>query len=363
MIESCALFFGVSSLALTALYLQESRRRLIVLGLGFVSFSLVALTKATTFPAFALLAGLLVLAKGYTEFRAHAPAHRLFECGYALAALVGSLAIGMTWVWYTDTIKMHNRFGKVLTSSNLAGWNYGTWDQRVSAELWHGAILNRALPEILGRHTLLPAAAAVVAATLLRRYRPLSIAAIVAFLLPLLLFTHLHLHHSYYQYANGIFALCAVGFGLAAISERGQPMVAGALLGIMVAGQLWFFQASFAPVIKADRTVDPVYVIARSAKRLVPDYQALLVLGHDWSSAIPYYSERKSLAVPPWNGLAEAALKNPAEFLGPWKLGGIVFCTTPDYAQRYKKFTPLISSFVAGRNTLAQAGDCVLLSP
>jgi hypothetical protein len=334
MIESCALFFSVCGLTFISLYLNQSPRRLIVLAASCICFSLAALTKATTYPAFAFLAGLTVLATAHAEFRTRSPVGRLLECGYAVAVLFVSLAIGLIWVRYTDAVKLLNPFGWVLTSSNLVTWNYGTWDQRVSAEFWRGAILDRALPEVFGDNLLLPGFA-ILAALCLRGYRVFSILAFVAFFLPLLLFTPLHLNHSYYQYANGIFGLCAVGFGICAINKHGHPIAAATLLGIIVGGQLWSFQASFADVIETNRTLDPVYVIARAAKRLVAPDRALLVLGQDWSSAIPYYSERRSLAMPAWNGLAEKVLNDPSEFLGPWRLGAVIFCPASDYTYRY----------------------------
>jgi hypothetical protein len=56
---------------------------------------------------------------------------------------------------------------------------------------------------------------------LLRRdYAYAAVAAVLAFLVPFLVFTNLHIVHSYYQTANAIFIIAAVGLGLAAVKRR-----------------------------------------------------------------------------------------------------------------------------------------------
>ena len=179
--------------------------------------------------------------------------------------------------------------------------------------------------------------------------------------LPFLLFTNLDLVHSYYQNANALLGLAAVALGIAVIAEMGQPLLAGLVLAAIVAGQLVFFHNNYAPVIRSDLTKNELYLISQSVKELVPADQGLLVLGQDWSSEIPYYSERKSLALPNWMPLPliQQALDDPERFLGGQKLGGIVYCTTYSYNEK----APLIEAAVTGRRVLAEAGPCKLLSP
>jgi hypothetical protein len=108
-----------------------------------------------------------------------------------------------------------NAMGVFLTSDALKNWNFGTWAQRTSGQLWISTIVQRVAPDTLGRFVLL---STVVAGTALasRRYAFPALCAAFAFVLPFLLFTNLHLVHNYYQYANAIFLLAAVGFGLSA---------------------------------------------------------------------------------------------------------------------------------------------------
>jgi hypothetical protein len=179
--------------------------------------------------------------------------------------------------------------------------------------------------------------------------------------LPFLLFTNLHLVHSYYQNANGLLALAAAALGIAAIAELGQPIIAGIILAAISIGQLSYFQKNYAGVIGADLTQSPIYSISQAVKSNVSPEQDILVLGQDWSSDIPYQSERKALALPNWFSLSltSQALQDPERFLDGEKLGGIVYCTTYGYNEK----TALVESFVSGRRVLADSGVCKLLSP
>ena len=73
----------------------------------------------------------------------------------------------------------------------------------------------------------------------------------LGFLVPLLLFTNLHIVQLL-QFGNGVFLLASVGFGLGSIAHSGKRLLSAVLLAIVVAGQLIYFNASFGPVISAD---------------------------------------------------------------------------------------------------------------
>ena len=142
--------------------MKEGRRRTLLL--AFIAGSLAVLAKSTTFPAYAFLAGLLVLAHGFADLRqGDLSAARLRWRGSALAALIAAILVGALWTWYSDQIKSENPFGIQLTSANLAHWNFGSWGQRVDWDLWRTAIVDRALPEIFG-YALLVALVAAAAA-------------------------------------------------------------------------------------------------------------------------------------------------------------------------------------------------------
>lgn len=357
LIESCALFFSVAWLAMLARFVEKpSYLKLtgaIVLG------SLAVLTKSTTFPAFVVLGGFLILSRLIAIWRDHPLAPHFVPLLLAGVACVVPLCIGYAWVIYSDAVKAHNGLGAMLTSASLRSWNFGTLAQRISPQLWNDVILTRGSHEIFGI-SVGPALIAVGALLTGRRHLALGLATAVAFLTPFLLFTNLHMIHNYYQYANAIFALATVGIAIGYVAQTGRRILAGLLLIVILLGQLAYFRNAYAPVFDHDLHVSDVAQIARLAKEKTSNDDALLVLGQDWSSAVPYYSERKVLALPAWAPLPmfEQILEKPEMFLGGLHLGAVVFCKGGGYGGR----SSLIEAFVAQRSVIAEAGTCKLLS-
>lgn len=356
MIESTALFFGLLWLAVMAVFIRSGHWW--ALGVATAAGALSVLTKSTTFPAFGLLAGFLILKAAYDAFRTGSTKRNVLIVFSAGTACVVVLAIGFGWVAFTDAIKAENPFGaEKLTSAAVASFTFGTMEQRFSGAFWRDVILNRCLVEILG-YTLIPAVLITGAALMSRKYALFMAAAVVAFLVPLLLFTNLHRIHSYYQYANGLFVLVAVGFGLAALIEAKRHVTALAGLLVLTGGQVLYFHHHFANVIEADYTQRSRYKVSQLVRQHTAPNESVLVFGDDWSSAIPYYSQRKSLAMPYWasTGLIEQTLLNPQAVLGDRPLGVIVSCGT----ERYGKRAPLIDAFLAARDIVNENGPCRL---
>jgi len=357
MIESTAVFFAVFMVAMTARFMEAPGWRTWLA--AFALASLAVLTKATTFPAYAFAAGILVLARAWPGFRQRPAVASLRRPLLAIAALVAALAVGLAWVWWTDQVKLANPIGALLTSAATSAFTLGTWAERFGGEFWKKAIVDRTLPDIFGAGVIL-AIVGAAAALQSGRHRVAMVTALAAFLVPFLLFTHLHDVHSYYPTANALLAVAAVAIGIAAIADRGQPWVAAIVtVGILVA-QIAYFQATYDRVVRADFRKAPEFIIAGAARRHLGRKDALLVLGRDWSSAIPYYSGRKSLAVPSWisTPLLVRILDDPEKFLGKRKLGGVVYCTSEKFGDR----AGLVEAFIRSRTLIRQAGPCQLLS-
>jgi hypothetical protein len=361
LVESCALFFSALSLALFATYLRVRDVALIVLAL--LSGVAATLAKATTFPAFAAVGLFLVGNDVLRRYRAGETDARLLSALAPLVALVLPFIVGYGWVIYSDHVKLTNEFGASLTSTNLSTWNLGTAIQRVSSELWRDTIRDRILPDIFGGGVLIAFVAAGAALTK-SRFAVAATVAAVAFLLPPLIFTNLHIVHNYYQYANALFAIAIVGIGLASIAETRRPfmlLLAATLLAAMVAGQVIHFRQNFRPWIKRDYSQDARLLIAAQIKSSVPATAGIFIIGDDWASTIPYYSERKGLALPKWTppALLQKVLADPQAYLGGKPLGAVVLCR--DQLPGYKERIPAIERFVEGMKAISTASECAIL--
>ena len=360
MIETTALFFSGLWLALLVRFL--SRARMATALAAVLAGALAALAKATTLPAFALLGGLLVLPWFWRSWRTGQRPRPLGAMIWAGVILFAPFAIGIAWTRYADLVKLANPLGQSLTSQALAGWNYGTLAQRVSGALWISAVKDRMLPDFFG--SAWPLAVLLLAGACLRRQTAVAAAMMaLGFLVPIMLFTNLHIVHNYYQTANAIFLLTAVAVGIAALAVPLRlPVVAAFALVVILFGQYQRFRTVQAEWLTLDGHDDPAYRIALEARARLPADGSLLVLGEDWSSLVPYYARRKALALPPWTppDRAERILHDPAAALAGTRFAGVVDCTANNpYPAPVK---PLVDAFLQGRAVLAEFGACRLLS-
>src|SRR5262249_54925940 len=234
---TCALFFACAWLAYLARFLTEARPVFAII--AAVAGSLGILAKSTTFPAFAVLGGLLFLKECSVAWTTRAVAERARLILLAALVITVPFVIGGVWTVYSDAVKMKNELGVYLTSTGLAKWNFGTLDQRFSTTLWKEIIWKRVLADSFG-YSVIPALVLIAASLLRRRYAYATLAAVVAFLVPFLVFTNLHLIHNYYQTANVVFIVAATGLGIAGIMSTRYAAIAVLALAIIVAGQLLY---------------------------------------------------------------------------------------------------------------------------
>jgi hypothetical protein len=328
MIESTALFFSLCCLALALEYLHRPRGVIAVVGALFGV--LAGLVKITTLYGFALAAACAWLASR--------PLHRdemrnwrikpgtwVFILSFGLLPIAAALA----WTQHADGVKALNvSAGAFLTSDALRNWNFGFLEQRSPANIF--MLCWRSLSESLG--SVNGAVAAMLASLLLGRAVLLPVLGGLLFLIPVLTFTHLHQHHNYYQYAVSLFLIFWVGVALVRMLERTLvwQLVAVALASWIVFAQM---QTDWRELnnIQARNPME----VAEAAKALTQPNEVLVITGAEWSSVIPYYSQRRALMDyflgPLWEGeRAETAMKA----LSAYPLGAAVFCgnfrTHPD---------------------------------
>lgn len=360
MIETCALFFCLCWLAYFARYLADPRAAFAMI--AALAGSLGILAKSTTFPAFGMLGGLLLLKQSHAAWKSGFTADKVRPILLAAFALALPLIVGIAWTAYSDIVKAGNEVGALLTSRRLVTWTLGTLDQRIGLTLWRDVILRRSLTDAFG-NAAVPAVALIGATLLRRQYAYAALAALLAFLAAFLMFTNLHIIHFYYQTANAIFIVAAAGLGLACVMRTKQVVLGFVCLALIVAGQLFYFRSNYAYLLTNDFSLVPQFRIAQVAKSATKLDDSLIIIGDDWSSTIPYYAERKSLVIPNWIPVSswQRMLATPQKYLDDVRLGGVVYCgdTAPQDAER----KALVDAFLAGRAVLGEVGGCSLFAP
>jgi hypothetical protein len=357
LIETCALFFAVLWLAFLVRYLN--RRVWTAVAGALAAGCLAILAKSTTLPGFTVLGSAIAAVVLGRDWFVSERKGNLMDLAVVAAVIALPYLVGLAWTSYSDAIKMTNEFGRLLTTRAEWAYYFGDLNQR-RAHLWFATVHVRVIPEILGSFSLLGIAA--LGATLTsRRTLIAATGALVGFVVPFLVFTNVHIIHGYYQAANAIFLVAAVGLGIGRIYDGGQRSVAVLLLAAIVASQLLLFHHSFFPLLISDYSNNRLLRIAQIARDATPPGQSLIVIGDDWASTVPYYAERKGLvldrALP--LPLMQRVLAEPQRYLGDAPLGGVVYCI--DKLPTYGASIPAIQAFIAGRVVVGEFGGCQLL--
>ena len=359
MIETMALFFAMAHAALVVRFMQTGG---IWRLLGAAVFGVLAvLTKATTLPAFSLLAGLgfcWLLWSWHALGQLHANKLRI---GLGAVVLILPYPPGFAWVDFSDAVKAENPIGQFLTSKALSGWNYGTLESRFSADFWVNLLPQRMLPDILGHWAtwlLLLALLVQVFPALnlgLTRARARLVAiAIIGFFTPLILFSNLHFVHNYYQASNAVFLIVALAIIASDMHDRGRTGLALAGVVLVVVSQLSTFYQDYFGGTKSPPRSDH-YNIALVARDRTPENSALFVFGLDWNSIVPYYAERRAFAPPNWAspGVVANLVSRQEDTLGGLPLGGVIWC-------RYGTlgFVESVEQVLANMTEVAREGVC-----
>ena len=335
MIESTAVFFGFSFLACVALgvsaWRKEARVRLAWLWLIFALCCgvLCALVKATTFPSFGLAAlGLALFLSASYPPRSEWP-HIARVIGVISSLVVLCIGAALLWTRHADSLKSLNPISAHLVSKYLETWNYGTLSQKLSMDFWRNTILGRTVPETVGSGWVL---LILVPALWFAKWRErfLLLCLVCLFLLPMVLFTNLHMIHSYYQYANSFWLVLALALGFCIISRKIPTWSLILMMTFVLACQIYTYSSTY--YLATTYKWSPIMDVGWFIKKNTPKNSAIMVVGDDWSPEVAFYSKRKALYIPNWvDGLfpvdeeaLASALKNPESMLGGLKLAAVV---------------------------------------
>lgn len=315
MIESTALCLGLWYLAATAAVLD--RPRWMLLALAAVCGSLGAAVKVTTMPGIMLVGAALAL---HAWSRRRLPLPRLLAVGLACFGL--PVAAAAVWGGFADAHKALNpTAASFLLSSQLMTWNFGTLGMRFDPLFWD-VMLRRTLPDAIGDwRLLLPV---LVGLGFAARRRREAAACFALFLSVPLIFTNLHWVHNYYPYANELFAVAFAGFAVVALLERdGWRAVAGtALLLLVAATEVWAYSRGYYLAQRENQTL----AVAEVVREITEPDDVVVIYGMDWSSAIPYYAQRRALMDRANRQFGDPIMRAALEKMQGYRVGAAVFC-------------------------------------
>jgi hypothetical protein len=359
MIETAALFFAFAAIPY-GLDLLDPHPPWRAAVLCAVFGTIASLQKVTTGAPVLLVLGCLWLIQWIRRGGLRRP--QLREIATVCCAFGVPLLVVAAWTKYTDIVKSANPFGIQQTSAAIRDWNFGTLQQRLQLStyatvLWHRMIVPNAAGVVglglIAGALLVPSAA---------RVRAIVASALAMFLVPILLFTNVHIVHDYYQSSCALFLIAALAVAVAAWvpSLLRHRAVVPVLTSLLVLANGHGFLRGYGPIARKVITAprSRVLNIAGVLRQNTPPGSAFVAFGRGWSSEFAYYAERKAFMVSGEFKDYRHAWEDPAAFLDGTPLGALVVCPSKpgvglDEARERAASDP--------RWTLIEASDCGIL--
>jgi hypothetical protein len=316
LIESTALFFALSYFAL---FISKSQNSALLVLLA-LSGSLAGTLKVTTAFTFFVLAGLIFLSWIRKEDKFFLGKKLLF--GFVIPGI-----LSLIWIRYTDEMKGLSPLAEFIRSKELETWNFGTLKQRLSWDLWY-MFFRKTLHDSIGHRTTFLISLAFLY-FLPKKNRAYAILSLFAFLLAPLTFTNLHIEHTYYWYANGIFLVAYLTLVLDGLEKSKLPqkkLITGFLVLIALSLSVREYYRSFYQVQKRNETG-----LAQEFDKLraqVPEEDVLVVLGGDWYPALAWEAKRRTIMVRDNPGISSEKFRESLEMLKAEgrKVGAVLNC-------------------------------------
>lgn len=149
----------------------------------------------------------------------------------------------------------------------------------------------------------------------------------VAFAIPPLIFTNVHIVHNYYPYANGLFLLGAAAFLIADLLEQGGRLMAVGLLLLVLStlSGVIGYRSIFAwrQAIEDDTSLVKTGAVIRDT---IAADQIVVLRGAAWSPVLVYYSGRRGILLERDHGIGEDSWTVVLGRVDRASLGVIGFC-------------------------------------
>lgn len=327
---SRAFLIESTALLLAFLFLAWFRRYLLTQRLSYIALATAAgvlalLVKVTTMLPFAGAAGLMFVADA-VERKAWRQPRASLRTYLPVVISAAICAAGLeAWLHHTAQLTASSYFGSPLVPARLHRWTYGTLAQRFSADLWVDTLWKRAVSETIGGPLLL-----LVGLLALFRLGPrqcrIPVILAVLFLLPLLVFTNLHIVHNYYLYANGVFLVLALALLLWRLSLKNSFFLFALLCSAAAFAEIRCFVRTYLPSVREDFRAAPLLQTAQFIREHTPPDSVLFVAGCNWNPTLSYYSQRRSICIPSWATPSEieSVLQAPEKLCASKPLSALV---------------------------------------
>ena len=354
MVESTALFLSMVYLVMALRESLQPHQKLspwFFVGIAAVG-SLAGMVKITTYATFWLAGSSVAFLKSreMTGMRSR----RIW-----LLSSTVVMPVIATWAWtrYADAVKSRNPMAAFLLSNALRSWTFGTLQQRLTLSNYSpfGAVLD----SIVGTKAVIVLAVFALFFVALQR-RMIFLAYVLLWMSGIAIFFNLHVIHSYYAYANGIFLVLAFGIAISGLLEKGGNFSWAGLfllcfcLGSFVIGYHRFFYRD------QKRNVSGMGKIADLIDSTTKPEDVLLIYGLDWSPELPYQAHRRAI-MDRYGVTIDPQLQASLQLLPPQRIGAILNCGY--FRSQNGAIEDVLKSIHFQRSIFATADNCDLYLP
>ncbi len=279
------------------------------------------LVKVTTFMLYLLPAGWWAVMRLWAARKGAWRTELIWMAG----AVAVPFAATLWWLQFADATKALNPLGVAFTSAGVRDFSLGTNATRFSAELWATKI--RIVAEQLTWWPAMAFCGLMWLGAGRGRWREIAIC-LVWFMAVLVGFPVLYAYHDYYYVANTVLLLLAMGLALVALAESrvARGVVYGAII-FMLGAQVGRYIEHYYP---GQNAVSPGGDgLTRSLQAMTNPRDVVVVLGLDWNSMTPYYSQRRAMMIRDDIAVDGPRVERALTMLDGEKIGALVIAGHP----------------------------------
>ncbi len=291
LIESTALFLSLCFVSSVISFSDSPRIWRFILMTVFAV--LAATVKITTFVPFSIAAACFTVYHMWDNRETFFEIRNLLKYSAIALSVIISLILLEAWVIHSDNLKLENPLAHFITSKALFYWNFGTIKERLSSGLWH-TIFDRSTQAVGSKYIFIIAA---IVSLIINKKKYLIIQAIclALYVSGFFIFTNLIYLQPYYSYENDLFLVIAVAISLIGVIELSK-MKFILLLVITCALFLLEFRSHYYNYITYAPSVQG-FLTAKLINNATKPGEVVIGFGQDWSSIVPYYSQRKAVLI------------------------------------------------------------------
>lgn len=210
---------------------------------------------------------------------------------WGAGTVVVPLALLMAWLNYTNPIKEAHASAWIFTSDNLSRGNWGLFTPQVlfSGSLW-SYLLHCWDQAILWRWLL---GAVLVLGLLLKNSRRIVLGVGGMFFVAQFMMPYAFAYQDYYYYSCALFVVVALGQVIAALLEMKHWWCGWLLLGLILTAQVHAYRSDYYQ--QQSVAHQGGYPFTSVVRDLTPKNSVIIVVGADWGTMTPLYSERRAL--------------------------------------------------------------------